>query len=273
MNYLKQIEQATDRIKDRSKYIPTIGIILGSGLGSFADELKEPEVYTFDEIPHMPDSTVKGHAGRFVIGKCMGKQVVVLQGRLHYYEGYAMQQVCLPVRIMRALGVHHLIITSACGGLNDQLHPGALMFVKDHINLMGTNPLIGENFEQLGPRFPDMSEAYHKGWREKSKHWASSNGIKIFEGVHVAVTGPYFYSHAELKMVKIIGGDTIGMSMVPEIIVGVHGGMTCLGIACVTDMAIPDQMHEPLTHETVMEVANRSKPTFIKLLKGVISVS
>ncbi len=272
MNYLEKIKDAGAYIRNRTSYRPRLGIILGSGLGSFAEELQDAEKYAFADIPHMPSSTVKGHAGQFVIGKYKQKDVVALQGRIHYYEGRTMQEVCFPVRIMRELGVSQLIITSACGALNASLYPGALMFVRDHINLMGTNPLIGKNYEELGPRFPDMSEAYDQAWRQESRQWASANGIETFEGVHVAVTGPYFYSHAELRMVQKIGGDTIGMSMVPEIIVGVHGGMRCMGIACITDMAIPDQMHQALTHEAVMEVAKRTRPQFVRLLSGIISI-
>ncbi len=270
MNYLEKIKQASEYIGSRTKYRPALGIILGSGLGSFADELSDSDRYSFEEIPHMPSSTVSGHAGQFVLGKHGGKELIALQGRIHYYEGYTMRELSFPVRIMRALGVERLIITSACGGIHPKLYPGALMFVRDHINLMGDNPLIGENYEELGVRFPDMSEAYNKQWREKSRAWAKQNGIETFEGVHVAVSGPYFYSNAELRMVQKIGGDTIGMSMIPEVITAVHGGMQCLGIACVTDMANPDHKHDALTHEAVLEVAKKTKPKFIRLVSGII---
>ena len=212
-----------------------------------------------------------GHAGQLVMGNLEGKQVVAMQGRFHYYEGYTMQEVTFPVRVMRALGVDVLIVSNACGGLNPDFSAGSLMFIEDHINFTGTNPLIGENFDELGPRFPDMSQAYDKQLIELGQAQAENLGIKTFSGVHTAVTGPYYFSKAELRMIRRLGSDTIGMSTIPETIVAVHGGMRVLGISCITDMANPDAEIEPLDHKTVMEMANKIKPDFIKLVKKIIT--
>lgn len=269
MNLLEKINEAATYLTQTSKVRPKVGLILGSGLGSLADQIQEADRIDYGDIPHFPVSTVEGHAGRLVLGQLEGQQVVAMQGRFHFYEGYSMTEVTFPVRVMKAMGVEILIVTNACGGLRDFLYPGALMFIRDHINFTGTNPLIGHNFEELGPRFPDMSHAYDPELIALGKQVAADLDIETREGVYTAVSGPYYFSRAELGMVRGFGSDTIGMSTVPEVIVAVHGGMRCLGISCITDMAIPENL-VPLEHEHVVEVAARTRPRFIRLVSGIV---
>jgi purine-nucleoside phosphorylase len=249
---------------------PRLGIILGSGLGAVADEVQDAVRIDYADIPHFPVSTVEGHAGKLVVGTLEGKRVIALQGRFHYYEGYTIQEVTFPVRVFKALGVEVMIVTNACGGINPAFQPGDLMLITDHINFIGDNPLIGKNFKQLGPRFPDMSTAYDKGLIDLARSVASAQGIHVQQGIYTAVSGPYYFSKAELRMVKGFGSDTIGMSTVPETIVAVHGGMKVLGISCITDMADPDNL-VPLEHAHVVAVANEARPRFSKLVKGIIA--
>ncbi|MCB9235018.1 MAG: purine-nucleoside phosphorylase [Bacteroidia bacterium] len=270
INYLTKIKDAAAFIRSMYPTKPTVGLILGSGLGALADEIQKPIRIPYQEIPHFPVSTVKGHDGNLVLGELEGKQVIALQGRFHFYEGYTMRQVTFPVRVFQDLGVETMIVTNACGGINPKLYPGALMFITDHINFTGTNPLIGENFEELGPRFPDMSHAYDPELRALGKKVADEQGIEVFEGIYTATAGPYYFSRAELVMVRNFGSDTIGMSTVPEVIVARHSGMRSLGISAVTDMAIPET-HTSITHAEVVEVANRTRPKFIKLVRGILN--
>lgn len=269
LNLLEKINAAAKFIRSLTDISPSIGLILGSGLGAMADEIESAVKIDYSEIPHFPTSTVEGHAGKLVIGKLKGKNVVALQGRFHYYEGYAMEQVTFPVRVFKALGVTNMIVTNACGGISPNLYPGALMFITDHINFIGTNPLIGQNFNELGPRFPDMSTAYDKGLIALGKSAAKELGIDTEEGIYTAVSGPYYYSKAELRMVRGFGSDTIGMSTVPETIVAVHTGIKVLGISCITDMADPDNL-VPLEHAHVVAVANQTRPKFIRLVSAII---
>ncbi len=269
MDLLNQISEAAATISSRSGVAPKIGLILGSGLGSLADQIESPVKIPYDQIPHFPVSTVEGHAGQLVLGQLKGKSVIAMQGRFHYYEGYTMQQVTFPVRVMRSLGVEIVIVTNACGGLREFLYPGALMFITDHINFTGTNPLMGHNFDELGPRFPDMSDAYDKDLIALGKRVAAELEIDTQEGIYTACSGPYYLSKAELGMVRNFGSDTIGMSTVPEVTVAVHGGMKCLGISCITDMAIPEAL-EPLEHEHVVKVAAEARPKFIRLVSGIV---
>lgn len=268
-NLLQQIEESKKFILSRIKNAPKIGLILGSGLGSLANEIKDPVSIDYKDIPNFPISTVEGHVGQLIIGALANKEVVAMQGRPHYYEGYSMQEVTFPVRVMQAIGVDLLIITNACGGLNSQLYPGALMIIKDHINLTGDNPLLGTNYEELGPRFPDMSNAYDRNYIELAKQVGKNLSIKLHEGVYLGISGPNYMSKAELKMCIKLGADTIGMSTVPEVIVARHGGLKVLGISCVTDMAIPNQLVS-ISHEEVINVANKTKPKFIRLVKSII---
>lgn len=269
MNLLQQIQEATAYIQSKHAETPKIGMILGSGLGSLADNISNPTKIPYGDIPHFPVSTVEGHAGQLVLGELEGKPVIAMQGRFHFYEGYSMVQVTFPVRVMKALGVENMIVTNACGGLNNNLYPGALMFITDHINFTGTNPLMGHNFEELGPRFPDMSEAYNKELIALGKSVAEKLEIDTRQGIYTACSGPYYLSKAELGMVRAFGSDTIGMSTVPEVIVAVHAGIRCLGISCITDMAIPEDL-EPLEHEHVVAVAAAARPKFIRLVSGIV---
>lgn len=269
MNLTDQINAAAAYIQGKIPFAPQIALILGSGLGALADEISDAVVIDYKDIPHFPVSTVEGHAGRLVVGMLEGKRVAAMQGRFHFYEGYTMQEVTFPVRVFRALGATHMIVTNACGGLKDYLYPGALMLIKDHINFTGTNPLIGHNDNNLGPRFPDMSNAYDSELIALSKQVAQELGIEVKEGIYTAVSGPYYFSRSELAMVRGFGSDTIGMSTVPETIVAVHGGMKVLGISCITDMAIPENL-VPLEHAEVVKMATAARPKFIRLVRGIL---
>jgi len=269
-NLLVKLESTKQYLLDFINESPKIGLILGSGLGTLADEIESPLIIDYKDIPNFPVSTVEGHAGQLVIGKLMGKQVIAMKGRFHYYEGYSMEEVTFPVRVMKAIGVELILVTNACGGLNPELYPGALMIINDHINMTGDNPLIGPNLSELGPRFPDMSSAYDKGLIELVRRASKNTDVQTHEGVYVSISGPNYLSKAELRMMQKLGADTVGMSTVPEVIVARHSGMKVIGISCVTDMAIPDQL-ESISHEQVIEVANRTKPKFINLVKEIIN--
>ncbi len=269
-NLLECINEASLYIKERVDFIPEIGLILGSGLGTLADEIKNPRVIDYKDIPHFPISTVEGHEGRLVIGELEGKKVIAMQGRFHYYEGYSLQQITFPVRVMKTLGAKMLLVTNACGAMTKELYPGALMIIEDHINFIGDNPLIGHNYEELGPRFPDMSSAYDKELIKLAENVGNKLDIETKKGVYVAISGPTYCSRAELGMLRKIGGDTIGMSTVPEVIVARHSGLRILGISCVTDMAIADEIVS-ISHEEVVKVANETRPKFIKLVRGILN--
>lgn len=263
------INEAKEYIKNNIEKTPDIAVILGTGLGSLVDEIDNKKIIKYSDIPHFPKSTVVGHAGEFVFGNIGDKYLIAMNGRFHYYEGYDLKQVTFPVRVMRALGVETLIITNACGGMNEKFEAGDLMIITDHINMIGTNPLIGKNYEELGPRFPDMSMAYNKNLINIAKDAARFLNIKVQEGVYVAVSGPMYETPAELKMLRILGADAVGMSTVPEVIVANHAGMKVLGISVITDMAIAENL-EPLDHSRVVETANRAKVKFVSLLKETI---
>jgi len=266
---LVKLKETRKYLSDNIKEIPKIGLILGSGLGTLADEIEDAIIIDYKDIPNFPVSTVEGHAGQLVIGKLMGKQVIAMKGRFHYYEGYSMKEVTFPVRVMKAVGVELLLVTNACGGLNPDLYPGALVVINDHINMTGNNPLIGPNYPELGPRFPDMSDAYDKELIGLVHRVGGKIGVETHEGVYVSISGPTYSSKAESKMFQLIGADTIGMSTVPEVIVAKHGGMRVIGISCVTDMAIFEGT-ETISHEQVMAVADETRPKFINLVKSVI---
>lgn len=249
--------------------MPEMAIILGSGLGSFAARVEEKTVIPYQEIPHFPVSTVEGHAGQFVFGKVSGKPVMVMQGRFHYYEGYEMSDVVFPVRVMQGLGVTELIVTNAAGGINPAFRPGDLVLIKDHINLMGENPLRGANLAGLGPRFPDLSEAYHPEWRQKALHVAREIGITPQEGVYCAFGGPNYETPAEIRFARTIGADMVGMSTVPEVVVANHGGMRVLGISCITNMAA-GILPQKLSHAEVMETAERIEKQFVRFVAALV---
>ncbi|WP_349407641.1 purine-nucleoside phosphorylase [Pseudalkalibacillus sp. SCS-8] len=268
-NLMDQINESVAKIHTFTDQEPTIGLILGSGLGDFADEIENATSIDYADIPHFPVSTVEGHAGKLVIGEMSGKTVVAMQGRFHFYEGYTMQEVTFPVRVMKGLGVEQIIVTNACGGMNPEFKAGDLMIIEDHLNLTGANPLIGPNDKELGPRFPDMSTAYTPELIELVENVGKEHGINLQKGVYASISGPTYMTRAELKMLRTLGADTVGMSTVPEVIVARHMDMKTIGISCITDMAIAEEL-EPLTHEQVVEVANRTKPTFKQLLRSVI---
>jgi purine-nucleoside phosphorylase len=270
MSQLDHINEAVEAIQKRTSVKPDVALILGSGLGDLALDIENPTIIDYKEIPHFPVSTVEGHAGQLVIGELEGKKVVAMQGRFHFYEGYSMQEVTFPVRVMYKLGARNLVVTNACGGMNPEFEPGDLMLIEDHINMTGQNPLIGPNEEEFGPRFPDMSEAYTKSLIQLAEKTAAEEGIKVQKGVYAGITGPAFMTPAELIMLRNLGADAVGMSTVPEVIVASHMDMKVLGIACVTDMAVGEEL-EPLTHEQVVAVAAKTKPKFIQLVKKTLS--
>jgi len=265
----ENLEKAASFIRSKINGNPEIGLILGSGLGVLADDIENPIVLPYEEIPEFPVSTVSGHAGKLIIGELSGKKVVAMQGRFHFYEGYTMNMVTFPVRVMKLLGVEKLIVTNAAGGVNEEFKPGDLMIITDHINNMGTNPLIGANDERFGPRFPDMSEAYSKSLRMKAKKVASVLEIKVKEGVYVGNTGPTYETPAEIRFARAIGGDAVGMSTVPEVIVAGHCGMEVLGISCITNMAA-GILDQPLSHEEVIETTELVKASFKSFIKQIV---
>lgn len=272
-NRLQKIKEAaaylSGEISAKLSAVPEIALILGSGLGVLADEIQQPVVIDYDSIPHFPQTTVEGHAGQFVAGMLNGRYVLAMQGRFHYYEGYSMQEVTFPVYVMKELGISVLIVTNAAGGMNRQFQPGDLMIITDHINLTGSNPLIGPNLDDYGPRFPDLSEAYSRRLANLTGQKAKEAGITVQRGVYAGISGPAYMTPSELTMLARLGADALGMSTVAEVIAARHCGIEVLGISCITDMAIGEEL-EPLTHEQVIAVANRARPTFISLVKSVI---
>ncbi|MHB8075072.1 purine-nucleoside phosphorylase [Desulfosporosinus fructosivorans] len=269
--YSVKLAEARGYLMDNVKVLPELGVILGSGLGAFADLVEEQVVIPYKDIPHFPISTVEGHAGQLVFGKVQGRKVVVMQGRFHYYEGYTMQEVTFPIRVMQVLGVTGLIVTNAAGGINSSFSGGDLVLIKDHLNLMGDNPLRGANLSNLGPRFPDLSEAYNRKWREKALVIAKELGINPQEGVYVAVSGPNYETPSEIQYLRTIGADMVGMSTVPEVIVANHGGMRVLGISCVTNMAA-GILGQKLSHVEVMETAERVEKQFVQFVQSLVKV-
>lgn len=269
--YSLRLAEARHYLSERVSALPELGIILGSGLGAFADLVEEPVIIPYSEIPHFPVSTVEGHAGRLVFGKVLGRPIVVMQGRFHYYEGYNMQEVTFPVRVMQVLGVTGLIVTNAAGGVNTSFRPGDLILIKDHINMMGENPLRGANLSSLGPRFPDLSEAYDLEWRQKALHVAREMGIYPQEGVYLANSGPSYETPAEIRYARTIGADMVGMSTVPEVVAANHAGMRVLGISAITNMAA-GILPQKLSHAEVMETAERIEKQFVRFVQSLVRV-
>jgi purine-nucleoside phosphorylase len=265
-----QINHAADLgIRPRWNKTPQVAIILGTGLGKLADAIEQPTVIEYPEIPYFPSSTVESHAGRLLCGTLAGKQVVAMQGRFHRYEGYSLQQVTFPVRVLRALGATTLIVSNACGVVRQDWKAGDLMLIADHINLLGDNPLIGPNDDRLGPRFPDMSQPYDEGLRALARRVAREQNIPLREGVYVAVPGPNLETRSEYRMVRELGGDVVGMSTVPEVIVGVHAGMRVLGISIITDTAVPETL-QPTTLAQIVAAAGVAEPSLTALVRGVV---
>ena len=263
-------EQAARTIRARTNLEPRVALVLGSGLGGFADEFEDPVGIPYAEIPGFATSTAEGHAGRLVIGKVADVPVIAMQGRVHYYEGYTLEEVTFPIRVFKLLGITRLILTNAAGGIDIELNQGALMVISDHLNLMGVNPLRGPNDERFGPRFPDLSEAYSRKLQEDAVDQAHRMGVDIRRGVYAALSGPSYETPAEIHMLRALGADAVGMSTVPETIVARQMGIEVLGISCITNMAagISD---EPINHAEVMETGQRVRATFTRLLRGVIS--
>jgi len=264
-----QIRETAEIIRKRCPAGPRLGLILGSGLGDFAETLENRTVIPFDELPHFPRSTVAGHAGNLVAGDAKGVPVAVLQGRVHFYEGYTMAEVVFPVRVLGALGIRQLIVTNAAGGIRTDLHPGDIMLISDHINLMGSNPLIGPNPDELGARFPDMSEAYNPDLRRVAAGVAHDQGIPLPAGVYAALAGPSYETPAEIRMLRTLGADAVGMSTVPEVIAAHHMGIRVLGISCITNMAAGIRPGK-LSHHDVMNTTHQVRGRMISLLGGII---
>ncbi|MFN3918067.1 MAG: purine-nucleoside phosphorylase [Flavobacteriales bacterium] len=249
---------------------PEVGIILGTGLGGLVKEIEVSHEFPYASIPNFPVSTVEGHSGKLIFGKLAGKQVVAMQGRFHFYEGYSMQQVVFPVRVMKLMGIRLLVLSNACGGVNPAFEVGDLMLIKDHINLFPTNPLIGKNVDELGPRFPDMSQPYDRNLLAKAKEIAASNNIKVREGVYAGLTGPALETPAEYAYVRVIGADAVGMSTVPEVIAARHMDVPCFAFSVITDLGVPGKIVE-VTHEEVQKVASGVEPKMTLILKGLLT--
>lgn len=269
MDLQMKIKEASEFILSKTKIKPEIGLILGSGLGAIGDEIENPDYFPYGDIPHFPVSTVEGHAGRLVVGTLNGKRVVAMQGRFHYYEGYHMQEVTFPVRVMKLLGVKTLIVTNAAGAVNTSYKPGDLMLISDHLNLAFDNPLIGKNLSDFGTRFPDMSNAYDFNLRNKVKEIAKELNIDIQEGVYACMTGPAYETPAEIRMLRGLGADAVGMSTVPEVTVAIHSGLEVIGVSCMTNMAA-GILDQPLDHSEVMETSAMAREKFIRLMKEII---
>ncbi|MFQ5631331.1 MAG: purine-nucleoside phosphorylase [bacterium] len=268
---LQHIKEASSFLRGKTDISPQIGIILGTGLGGLAEEIEKEAVVSYEDIPRFPLSTVESHAGRLIFGKLNGKQVVAMQGRFHYYEGYSIKQITFPVRVMKDLGCHTMVVSNACGGMNPTYTPGDIMIIADHINLLGDNPLIGENDEALGPRFPDMSEPYTQSLIQLAEKVALQERIKIQKGVYVAVAGPNLETRAEYRFLRIIGADVVGMSTIPEVIVAVHGGMKVLGFSVVTDACLPDAL-KPVNIQEILRIAAEAEPKLTLLIKKVVGL-
>lgn len=269
MSLKQQIDTAAAFVRSRTKVTPKIAIILGSGLGALAGEIRADAVVPYAEIPGFPQTTVEGHAGKLIVGRLEGRPVVAMQGRAHYYEGYTLADIAFPTRVMRTLGAQVLLVSNAAGGINRQWHAGDLMIIADHINFFGSNPLMGPNDPDLGPRFLDMSAAYDPALIGLAERAALAEAIPVRKGVYVGVPGPSYETPAELRMLRGWGADAVGMSTVPEVIAARHMGMRVLGLTAVTDMATGEQI-ATITHDEVIAVAKEIEPRFIRLVKRIV---
>jgi len=263
------IDEAAAMVRSRFDERPDVAVVLGTGLGRLASDIEARAVIEYADIPGFPLSTVESHSGRLLCGTLGGKTVVAMQGRFHRYEGYSLQQVTFPIRVLRALGADTLIVSNACGGLNPLWSAGDVMLIADHINLLGDSPLIGPNDDRLGPRFPDLSAPYDSALRQLARGVAADKKITLREGVYVAVAGPNLETRAEYRFLRAIGADVVGMSTVPEVIVAIHAGMRVLGLSIITDMCLPDAL-EPATVERIIAVANRAEPMLTELVRGTL---
>jgi purine-nucleoside phosphorylase len=267
----ERIEEAKQSVATRWRGRPKVGIILGTGLGGLGEEIANRVVIPYGQVPHFPESTVESHAGQLVCGELEGVSVLAMEGRMHFYEGYSMQDVTFPVRLMKAMGCGTLIVSNACGGLNPQYRGGDVMLIEDHINLMGGNPLIGKNDDRLGPRFPDMSEPYDRKLLAKIRDLAAANRLAVQQGVYVAVAGPNLETRAEYRFLRTIGADVVGMSTVPEVIVAAHANMRVAGFSVVTDMCLPDAL-EPVDLPKILEVAKGAEPKLRLLVRETVKM-
>lgn len=266
-----QIQEASTFLSTKTSTTPQIGIILGTGLGGLAKEIEVETAVSYEDIPHFPVSTVESHAGRLIFGVLSGKKVMAMQGRFHYYEGYSMQQITFPVRVMKDMGCDTLIVSNACGGMNPNYTPGDIMIIADHINLLGDNPLIGPNEDDLGPRFPDMSDPYSQSLIDLAEKVALQERIKVQKGIYVAVPGPNLETRAEYRFLRIIGADVVGMSTIPEVIVAVHSTMQVLGLSVVTDSCLPDAL-QPVNIREILRIAADAEPKLTLLMKRVVEL-
>ena len=265
----ERAEHAARFIHARAGEDVRVALVLGSGLGAFADELEDARAIPYSEIPGFARPTVEGHAGRLVVGRAGGATVAAMQGRFHFYEGYTLEEVTFPVRVLGLLGAKSLVLTNAAGGLNNSYEQGALILISDHLNLMGTNPLLGRNDERFGPRFPDMTEVYDREYQEAAIAEAREMGLELRRGIYAALTGPSYETPAEIRMMRLLGADAVGMSTVPEAIVARHMGLRVLGLSCITNMAA-GVLDKPINHEEVIETGERVRETFAELLRRVI---
>ena len=268
-SYYKELSDAVEYIRRHYKGEPSVGIILGTGLGGLVEEIEEEKVIPYNFIPHFPISTVESHFGRLIFGQLRGKDVIAMQGRLHFYEGYSMRQLTFPIRVMKMLGVKTLFISNASGGINPDYRAGDLVAIDDHINLQTANPLMGPNLSEFGPRFPDMSAPYDKALIQQAKDMAKEDGVVMHEGVYVGVTGPNLETRAEYRFLRIIGGDIVGMSTVPEVLVARHMDMRVCAISVVTDECDPDNLQK-VTLEDVIRVANEAEPKLTKIFGNLV---
>jgi purine-nucleoside phosphorylase len=269
---LEQIDQAADAVRARTSHRPRVGIILGSGLNALADSVQKADTIPYSDLPNWPISTVHGHAGRLVIGDLEGQTVLVMQGRIHFYEGYSMSQITLPVRVMQRLGLEMMFVTNAAGGVDPDFVPGDVMLITDNLNLMGmtgANPLMGPNIDELGPRFPDMSQAYDRELMTLARNAASQNNIEMREGIYCGLSGPSFEGPADLRFLRMAGADAVGMSTVPEVIVARHGGLRVLGFSGISNKANLDGS-TVTTHEEVIEAGKVITPKIEAILRGVL---
>ncbi|MGE5383057.1 MAG: purine-nucleoside phosphorylase [Omnitrophica WOR_2 bacterium] len=267
---LEKIKESAEYISSQLAKNPVVGIILGSGLGGLTREIEIEKEISYADIPYFPVSTVEGHAGYLIIGRLGGKQVVAMQGRFHYYEGWSMEEIAFPIRVMKFLGIKLLIVSNASGGLNPDFNIGDIMIINDHINLMGTNPLMGPNFAELGPRFPDMKEAYDHKLIADVKAIAVREGIEVTQGVYAGVTGPTFETPAEYKYMHIIGADAVGMSTVPEVITARHMHLPVFAVSIITDLGVVGKISD-VSHKLVLEAAERAEPKMTKLITALIN--
>lgn len=267
---LQKIKETKEYLENRVGLKPEVGIVLGTGLGGLVNEIEIKEAVPYQEIPNFPVSTVEGHSGKLIFGQLGSKNIIAMQGRFHYYEGYSFQDLALPIRVMHALGIGHLFVSNACGGVNPEFEIGDLMILDDHVNLLPGNPLLGKNYDELGPRFPDMSEPYSRDLIAKAKQIASNHNISLQTGTYAVVTGPCLETPAEYRYIRNIGADAVGMSTVPEVITARHLGIPCFAVSIITDLGVPGKIVE-VTHEDVQRVAEKAEPHMTLIMKELIT--